>query len=101
MTEINAEKNKIKKNDDQSEVPHPSSAFLNLFFSFPRWFQPYADRSGDRRSRETILKIAQSGRRFSREMSAPGDGLLVQLYKETVFNCFQMPVFSNIAFFRK
>ena len=30
-------------------------------FPFPRWFRSYADRSGDRRSQETILKIAQSG----------------------------------------
>ena len=55
MTEINAE-----NNGGQSEVSHPSSVFLNhLSFSsticpFPRWFRPDADRSGDRRSRETM-----------------------------------------------
>ena len=64
MTEINAE-----KNGGQSEVPHPSSVFLNHFCPFPRWFRPYADRSRDRRSRETILKIAQSGHRLSLRLS--------------------------------
>ena len=64
MTELN-----VEKNGHQSEVPHPSSVFLNHFCPFPRWFQPYADRSGDRRSRETILKIAQSGHRLSLRLS--------------------------------
>ena len=56
----------------RSEVPHPSSVFLD-HFAFPRWFRPYADRSGDRRSRETILKIAQSGHGLSLRLSM-GDG---------------------------
>ena len=68
ITEINAE-----KSGDQSEVPHPSSVFLDRFCPFPRWFRPYADRSGDRRSRETILKIAQSGHGLSLRLSM-GDG---------------------------
>ena len=67
MTELNAE-----KNGGQTEGSHPSSVFLNHFCPFPRRFQPYADRSGDRRSRETILKID-----LVWEMDAPGDGLLV------------------------
>ena len=36
---------------------------------FPRWFRSYADRSGDRRSRETNLKIAQPGHRLSLRLS--------------------------------
>ena len=68
ITEINAE-----KNDDQSEVPHPSSVFLDRFWPFPRWFRPFAGRSRDRRSRETILKIAQSGHGLSLRLSI-GDG---------------------------
>ena len=47
--------------------------FPQPFFPFPRWFRPYADRSGDRCSRETILRIAQSGHRLSLELSM-GDG---------------------------
>ena len=47
--------------------------FSSTIFSFPRWFRPYTDRSGDRRSRETILKIAQSGHRLSLTLSM-GDG---------------------------
>ena len=35
------------------------------YFPFQRWFRPYTERRGDRRSRETILKIAQSGYRLS------------------------------------
>ena len=68
MTELN-----VEKNGDQSEVLHPSSVFLNHFCTFPRWFRPYADRSRDGRSRETILKIAQSGHRLSLRLSM-GDG---------------------------
>ena len=42
-------------------------------FSFPRWFRPHADRRWDRPSRETILKIAQSGHRLYLRLSM-GDG---------------------------
>ena len=68
MTELN-----VEKNCDQSEVLYPSSVFLNHFCPFPRWFRPYVDRSGDGRSRETILKIVQSGHRLSVRLSM-GDG---------------------------
>ena len=78
MTEL-----KVERDGDQSEVPHPSSVFLNRFCPFPRWFRPYADHSRDGRSRETILKIAQSGHRnclsdLVWEIDALGDGLLVR-----------------------
>ena len=63
-TELNAE-----KNGSQSKVLHPLSVFLNHFLPFPHWFRPYADRSGDRYSRETILKITQSGHRLSLRLS--------------------------------
>ena len=60
MTEINAEK---MTTSAKSRILRPFSSTIFVFlnhFPFPRWFRPYADRSGDRRSRETILKIAQS-----------------------------------------
>ena len=70
MTEINAE-----KNGGQSAKRSPASfvRFPQPFYPFPRWFRPYADRSRDGRSRETILKIAQSGHRLSLRLSM-GDG---------------------------
>ena len=67
MTEINAEKKWRPKRSPASFVRFPQP------FPFPRWFRSYADRSGDRRSRETILKIAQSGHRLSLRLSM-GDG---------------------------
>ena len=54
-------------------VTKAKSRILNHFCPFLRWFRPYADSSRDRRSRETILKIAQSGHRLSLRLTM-GDG---------------------------
>ena len=55
----------------KSRILRPFSS--TVFVSFRVGCRSYADRRGDRRSRETILKIAQSGHRLSLRLSM-GDG---------------------------
>ena len=69
MTDINAKKMATKA---KSRIIRPFCS--TIVFSVD--FRPYADRSGDRRSQETILINLGISCLSDSEMYTPGDGLL-------------------------